>query len=112
MSQQVRFNSPNGDWAAIDNSAGSATTILNAGAPIGFDTPATVPVGATSQATNPFGDTGSTTLDTAGNDTVYADPSCATVVGNPVSNTQPTFKLVTTVLNTVAGQRLLYKNPA
>lgn len=114
---QVIFNTPSNDMCVIDNSAASTTTTMagpNNQSPIGFDTPAgnsIVPAGAVAQGLNKFGDTGTTTLDSV-NDTVYAEPSCATFPGNPVSLTAPSFKTVTTVLNTVSGQRLLWKNPA
>ena len=119
MSQptQVKFSLPENSFNVIDNSSASTTTTLAGptnSSPIGFDTvaPATVPAGAQAQATNPYGDTGSTTLDTV-NDTVYADPSCATFPGNPVSLTAPAFKTVTTALqNSIQGIRVLWKNPA
>jgi len=112
--QQIIFGTASNDWCAIDNSAASSTTVLNAGAPLGFDTPsiAHVPAGAIAQGSNSFGGTGTTTLD-PNTDTVYADPSCATVAGNPVSGTLPSFKTVTSVLNnSIQGIRLLWKNPA
>ena len=118
MSQptQVKFSLPENSFNVIDNSAAQTASTL-AGptnlSPIGFDTvnPPTFPTGAQAQGLNSFGDTGTTTLDTV-NDTVFADPSCATFPGNPVLLTAPSFKTVTTVLNTVSGQRLLWKNPA
>ena len=109
MAKQLIFTDPNNDWCSIDNSAAPTFPTLSASAHLGYDT--TVP-GAASQASNPFGDTGSTTLDTV-NDTVFADPNVGTVAGNPVSAVQPTFKTVTTVLNSyTASTRLLWKNPA
>ena len=109
MATQVKTGLPSGEFLVLDNSVAPAFPSLNAGAHIGYDT--TAP-GATSQGSNPFADTGSVLLDSV-NDTVYADPSCATVKGNPVSNTQPTFATVSTILNDAGrGLRLLFKNPA
>jgi hypothetical protein len=54
MSQQIKFVTPNNDWAAIDNSAAPSPTTLNAGTLQGYDT--TAP-GATSQGLNSFADT-------------------------------------------------------
>ncbi len=109
MATQVKFATPNSDFCVIDNSAAPATSILNAGAPIGYDT--TAP-GATSQGSNPVADTGSVLLDSV-NDTFYADPQVSTVVGNPVSGTQPTYAKVSTILNDAGrGLRILFKSPA
>lgn len=102
---QVKFTTPSNDWCAIDNSAAPAFPTLSAGTSLGYDT--TAP-GAVSQATNPIADTGSATLDTV-NDTVS---SVATVKGNPVQNTQPSYATVSTVLNSQLSTRLLFKNPA
>lgn len=117
QAQQIKFSTPNNDFNVIDNSAASTTSTLagpNNSSPIGFDSPANnsiVPAGATSQGQNVYANTGTTTLDSV-NDTVYADPSCSTVAGNPSSGTAPTYKTVSTIINTVSGQRLLWKNPA
>jgi hypothetical protein len=108
MATQLIVNDPNNDMLVIDNAAAPTFPTLNAGAEIGYDT--TAP-GTQTQGLNPYGDTGTVLLDSV-NDTFYADPSCATFAGNPVAMTAPTFAKVTTVLNTVAGQRLLWKNPA
>lgn len=108
MATQMKSGLPSGEFSIIDNSAAPTFPTLNAATSIGYDT--TAP-GATAQATNPFADTGSTTLDTV-NDTVYADPTVATVRGNPVQNTQPIFATVSTVLNSPLTTRLLFKNPA
>ena len=109
MATQVKFVTPNSDFCVIDNSAAPSFPTLAVGTHLGYDT--TAP-GASSQGLNPIADTGSVLLDSV-NDTVYADPSCATVKGNPVSNTQPTFATVSTVLNNAAtGIRILWKNPA
>lgn len=108
MATQMKSGLPGGEFSVIDNSAAPSFPTLAVGTHIGYDTSAP---GATAQATNPFGDTGSTTLDTV-NDTVYADPTVATVKGNPVQNTQPSFATVSTVLNSSLTTRLLFKNPA
>ena len=127
---QVKFTLPSGEWIAIDNGApgvtstnGAPYTAGSGGPPTGggsgnwsgsgavsggFDLTAN---GATAQGTNPFADTGSVLLDSV-NDTVYVDPMVATVKGNPVSNTQPSYATVTTVLNSAQSTRLLWKNPA
>lgn len=110
MATQIKFNTPNTDFAVVDNGSPFTFPTLSAGTHIGYDT--VPPPGETAQATNPYGDTGSTTLDSV-NDTVYADPSCATFAGNPVAGTLPTFKVVTVVLNdSRQGLRLLFKSPA
>jgi len=108
MSQQIKFITPNNDWAAIDNSAPPTFPTFNAGTNLGYDT--TAP-GATSQSTNPFADTGSVLLDSV-NDTVPKTSNISTVVGNPVSNISPTGKVLTTVMNSPLTTRLLHKNPA
>jgi hypothetical protein len=110
---QVIFTDPNNDWNAIDNSAASLTTTLNNSAPIGFDTPALVgyPIGAKAQGLNSFANTGTTTLDSV-NDIVNPDAQVGTFVGNPVSAVVPTYKTVTTVLNSNLSTRLLFRNPA
>jgi hypothetical protein len=109
MSQQIKFTTPNNDWAAIDNSAAPSPTTLNAGTLQGYDT--TAP-GATSRSTNPFADTGSVLLDSV-NDTAPNTFKMATVVGNPVSNISPTGKVLTVVINNATtGIRILTKNPA
>jgi hypothetical protein len=109
MPTQIKFSLPNGDWAAIDNSAAPAPTTLNAGTLQGYDT--TTP-GATSQGLNSFADTGTVLLDSV-NDTVYANPRVSTFAGNPVTGTPPTFKTATTVINNATtGIRILLKNPA
>jgi hypothetical protein len=110
MSQptQVKFNTPNTDFCVIDNAAAPAFPSPNAGALQGYDTT----TGAVAQGLNSFADTGTVLLDSV-NDTVYADPSCATFKGNPVSAVPPTFATVSTVLNdNRQGLRLLWKNPA
>ena len=104
---QIKFATPSGDWCAIDNGAAPAFPTLNAGAGIGYDTT----TGAVAQGLNSFADTGTVLLDSV-NDTVYADPQVATVKGNPVSNTPPTYQTVSTILNTPISTRLLWKNPA
>jgi len=109
MSQQIKFITPNNDWAAIDNSAAPAPTTLNAGTLQGYDT--TAP-GATSQSTNPFADTGSVLIDASGNDTVYANPRVSTFAGNPVAGTAPTFKTVTKVMTNPLSATINHKNPA
>lgn len=96
------------EWVQIDNSAAPTFPTLNAGAHVGYDTSAP---GAVNQGLNKFGDTGSVLLDSV-NDTVFADPQVGTLAGNPVAGTQPTYKTVTTVLNSPASTRLLWKNPA
>jgi hypothetical protein len=109
MAKQIIFIDPNNDWCAVDNSSAPTFPTINANTHLGYDS--TVP-GATSQASNPFAGTGSTTLDTV-NDVVTPDPSVATVAGNPVQNSQPTYKTVSTVINNaVTGLRLLFKNPS
>lgn len=119
---QMKTGLPSGEFIVIDNGAPGVVSTNNtsgasggsgnwtgAGAVSGgFDLTAN---GAVAQGSNSFGDTGTTTLDTV-NDTVYADPGVATVKGNPVSNTQPTYATVTTVLNSPLSTRLLFKNPA
>lgn len=106
---QAKFVLPNGDWCAIDNSAAPATSVLNAGALLGYDT--TSP-GAVAQGLNTFGDTGTVLLDSV-NDTVPATFDMSTVVGNPVAGLSPTGKVLTTVLNNATtGIRILFKNPA
>lgn len=109
MATQVKFATPNSDFCVIDNSAAPTFPTLSAGTSLGYDT--TAP-GATAQGTNPFGDTGSVLIDASGNDTVFADPQCATVKGNPVSNTPPTFATVTKVLTNPASATINWKNPA
>jgi hypothetical protein len=109
MSQQIKFVTPNNDWAAIDNSAAPTFPTFNAGTSLGYDT--TAP-GATAQGLNTFGDTGTVLLDSV-NDTVYANPRVSTLAGNPVAGTAPTFKTVTTVINNgTTGIRILLKNAA
>lgn len=125
MATQVKYNLPNNDFCVIDNgtspvvitangtpqSSSGQTGINSDGATLGLDT-ITAPA-AKSQGSNPFGDTGSTPLDIVGNDTVYADPQCATFKGNPVSATPPTFAVVTKVLNdSRQGICVAWKNPA
>lgn len=121
MATQAKSGLPGGEFSVIDNGAAGVISTNNVvganggsgnwsgpGATSGgFD----LTSGAASQATNPFGDTGSTTLDTV-NDTVFADPTVATVKGNPTQNTPPTYATVTTVLNSPFSTRLLFKNPA
>ena len=112
MAKQVFTGAASGtfEWSQVDNSAAPTYPTLNAGAQLGYDT--TVP-GATSQASNGIADTGSTTLDINGNDTVYADPSVATLAGNPVAGKQPTYATVTKVINDNArGICVAWKNPA
>jgi hypothetical protein len=109
MSQQIKFTTPNNDWAAIDNSAAPTFPTFNAGTTLGYDT--TAP-GATSQSTNPFADTGSVLIDASGNDTVYAPPKVGTLAGNPVAGTQPTYKVVTKVLTNPLSATINHKNPA
>lgn len=128
MATQVKTGLPSGEFFVIDNSAAGAasTTVTVYGAGTGgpptgggagnltgsgvpnFDN--TAP-GATSQSTNPFADTGSVLIDASGNDTVYADPTCATLVGNPVSGKQPTYATVTKVLTNPASATINWKNP-
>jgi hypothetical protein len=108
--QQVTFTTPNNDWNSVDNASSPTFPSLNSNTHIGYDTKAGA--GAVDQAVNPFSDTGSTTLDSV-NDTVTPDPQVATVAGNPVSLTQPTYATVKTVLNNnTSSTRLLWKNPA
>jgi len=110
MATQVNYTTPNNDFSVIDNGAAPAFPSPNAGALQGYDTIA-LP-GATSQGLNQFADTGTVLLDSV-NDTVYPDPQVATVKGNPVSATPPTFATVSTVLNdSRQGIRVLFKNPA
>jgi hypothetical protein len=112
--QQIIFGTPNNDFSVLDNSPSPTFPTLSAGTHIGYDTVAVgrVPSGAIAQASNPIADTGSTTLDTV-NDTVWADPGCATFKGNPVQGTLPTFTTVSTILNDARmGLRLLWKNPS
>jgi hypothetical protein len=110
MSKQIIFGTPSADWCAVDNSSAPTYPTLSNSTSLGYDT--TAP-GATSQASNPFGDTGSTTLDINGNDVATPDPSVGTVVGNPVSGTQPTYKTVTKVINSaLTGISIAFKNPA
>lgn len=112
---QVIFNTPTNDMCVVDNSATATFPTLSAGTHIGYDTPsvANVPSGAVAQGSNPKADTGSVLLDISGNDTVYADPGCATFPGNPVSLTAPTFKTVTKVLqSSFSGINIAWKNPA
>src|SRR4030081_120882 len=111
MSQpiQIKYGLPNGDWAAIDNSAAPAFPTFNAGTHVGYDT--TTP-GATAQGLNTFADTGTVLLDSV-NDTAPNTFKMGTVVGNPVSNIAPTGKVLTTVLNnSTTGLRILLKNTA
>ena len=96
------------EWSQIDNSSAPSFPSLSAGTNLGYDT--TAP-GSVNQGVNKFGDTGSVLLDSV-NDTVFADPQVATFAGNPVSKTAPTYKTVTTVLNSPLSTRLLWKNPA
>lgn len=112
---QVKFTTPSNDWCQIDNSAASTFPTLSASTHLGYDTPnvAAVPSGSNSQGSNPTFDTGSVLIDISGNDTVYADPAVATFAGNPVSQTQPTFKTVTKVLqDSRQGINIAWKNPA
>jgi hypothetical protein len=109
MSQQIKFNTPSGDWCAVDNSSAPTFPTLSAGTHLGYDTSAP---GSTTQVANPYGNTGSTTLDTV-NDTIVPNPRVATVSGNPVQNTQPTYAKVSTVINdAIKGIRVLFKSPA
>jgi hypothetical protein len=110
MAKQIIFATPSADWCAVDNSNAPTFPTLSNSTNLGYDT--TAP-GATSQANNGIADTGSTALDINGNDTVYADPSVATVKGNPVQNTQPTYATVTKVINSaLTGICVAWKNPA
>lgn len=112
---QIKFSLPDNGFAVIDNSAAPTFPSLSAGTHIGYNTPsvAAVPSGANSQGSNPIADTGSVLLDISGNDTVWADPQVATVAGNPVSLTQPTYKTVTKVIqSSFSGINIAYKNPA
>jgi hypothetical protein len=107
---QVKFNTPNTDFAVVDNGTPFSFPTLSAGTHIGYGT--IPPPGQTTQASNPFSDTGSTTLDTV-NDQSYQDPSIGTYVGNPVSGVVPVTKTVSTILNDGRqALRLLFKNPA
>lgn len=126
MSQPVQVfssNDPNNDWCAVDNGA-SQVVITVTGTPPIYSTETGIGAdkstlgmdntlnGALDQGLNPFSDTGSVLLDSV-NDTAPPDPRVATVVGNPISLTQPTYKVLTTVLNSaLTGIRILYKNPA
>lgn len=109
MAKQIIFGTPNADWCAVDNSAAPVYPTLSNSTSLGYDT--TAP-GAGSQSTNPFADTGSVLVDASGNDTVYADPSCATVAGNPAQNKQPTFATLTKVLTNPLSATINHKNPA
>lgn len=109
MAKQIFFGTPGNEWCSVDNSSSPSFPTFNSGTSLGYDT--TAP-GATAQGTNPFGDTGSVLIDASGNDTVFADPQCATVKGNPVSNTPPTFATVTKVLTNPASATINWKNPA
>lgn len=105
---QVIFNTPNNDFNVIDSPAAPTFVTPSAGTHIGYDTKS----GAVAQGLNSFGDTGTVLLDSV-NDTVYADPFCATFKGNPVSQIAPTFTTVATVINNATtGIRILWKNPA
>src|ERR1043165_1002237 len=95
MATQVKFTSPNGDFAVIDNGTPSSFPTLSAGTHVGYDTGF---VGTQSQGTNPIADTGTVLIDASGNDTVYADPQVSTVKGNPVSAVAPVYATVTKVL--------------
>jgi len=109
MSQPIKVSNgtPDGSFSVIDNSAAPAISVLNAGAPIGYDT--TAP-GAIAQGTNVFSN-GSVLLDSV-NDTAPNTYDMATVVGNPVLNIAPIGKTLTTVLNnSTTGLRILLKNP-
>ena len=109
MATQMKSGLPSGEFSVIDNSAAPTFPTLSAGTSLGYDT--TAP-GATSQGSNPFADTGTVLLDSV-NDTFYADPQVSTVVGNPVSGTQPTYAKVSTVINDGGrGLRILFKSPA
>jgi hypothetical protein len=113
--QQIIFSTPSNDQIVIDNSAAPTFPSMSAGTHIGYDTPsvANVPAGANSQGSNPKADTGSVLLDISGNDTVWADPQCGTVTGNPVALTLPTFKTVTKVVqDSFRGLQVCWKNPA
>ena len=106
---QIIYSDPNNDWNCIDNAAAPTFPTLSAGTHIGYDTT----TGAIAQGKNFFGDTGTVLLDISGNDTVYADPACATFPGNPVALTNPTFKTVTKVLqDSRQGINIAWKNPA
>ena len=109
MATQVKFTTPNSDFCVVDNSAAPSFPSLSASTHLGYDT--TAP-GATSQGSNPIADTGSVLIDASGNDTVYANPKVSTLKGNPVSAVQPTYATVSTILNSQASTRLLFKNPA
>lgn len=106
---QVKFTTPNNDFCVVDNAAAPTFPSPNAGALQGYDTT----TGAVAQGLNSFGDTGTVLLDISGNDTVYADPQCATFAGNPVAMTAPTFKVVTKVIqDSRQGLNISWKNPA
>ena len=80
MATQIKHGTPGGEYSVIDNGPAPAATVLNAGAPIGYDTT----TGAASQGSNPFS-----------NGTI---PDC--------------INSATTILNSPATTRLLYRNPA
>lgn len=122
MATQIKWG-PSGEFCVVDDgSSPSFPTLDITNEQIGYDnkvpqasTYGSLNGGTATQAANPYGDTGSTTLDTV-NDTVYADPSCATFVGNGgkgvLLNTAPTFATVTKVLTNPLSATILWKNPA
>ena len=81
MATQIKHNTPGGEYTVIDNGPAPAATVLNAGAPIGYDTT----TGATSHGSNPF--------------------SNGSIPGFIASG-------ATTVVNSSANTRLLWRNPA
>jgi hypothetical protein len=118
MSQPTQvFNTglPDGGYSVVDNSAPGATVTSNGTPPnsnnwtgVGFDI--TSP-GAVGQGVNTFKN-GTVLLDST-TDAAVNTFDMATVVGNPVSNTPPTGKTVTTVINNATtGIRILFKNPS
>ena len=82
MATQIKYGTPGAEYCVVDNSAAPTFPSLNAGAHLGYDT--TAP-GATSQGSNAF--------------------TNGTIPGFLASG-------ATTVLNSSASTRLLYRNPA
>lgn len=131
QAKQVTTGLPSGEFFVIDNGTPGVTSTNGAAYSPGSGGPPTgggsgnwtgpgavsggfglTSGGTQSQGTNPFADTGNVLIDASGNDTVYADPMNATVKGNPVSLTPPTYATVTKVLTNPQSATINWKNPA
>jgi len=75
MATQIKHNTPGGEYSVVDNGPAPSATVLNAGAPIGYDTT----TGATSHGSNPFSNGSIPGFLASGATTVLNNPASATI---------------------------------